>query len=156
KQDVAGRKIVKARQVAVAIIAAWLAAGAAHAQTDLYPSHPITMVVAFPPGGFADVTGRPLAIPLGRELGQTVVIENRGGAGGAVGNAYVARAKPDGYTLLMALNSVTVIPEAERFANRPVPYEMSQFAPIALIAAEANVFLVRPEARWKTMKDLLA
>jgi tripartite-type tricarboxylate transporter receptor subunit TctC len=140
----------------VAIVSALLAAGAAHAQTDNYPSRPITMVVPFPPGGFADVTGRPLAIPLGRELGQTVVIENRGGAGGAVGNAAVARAKPDGYTLLMALSSVTVIPEAERFANRPVPYEMAQFIPVALIAAEANVFLVRPDARWKTLKDLIA
>jgi tripartite-type tricarboxylate transporter receptor subunit TctC len=135
---------------------AWLVAGTAYAQTEAYPTRPITMVVPFPPGGFADVTGRPLAIPLGRELGQTVVIENKGGAGGAVGNAYVARAKPDGYTILMALNSVTVIPEAERFANRPVPYAMSQFAPVALIAAEANVFLVRPEARWASMTDLLA
>jgi tripartite-type tricarboxylate transporter receptor subunit TctC len=145
-----------ARLVAAAIVGVLLIGGAAHAQTETYPNRAITMVVPFPPGGFADVTGRPLAIPLGRELGQTVVVENRGGAGGAVGNAYVARAKPDGYTILMALNSLTVIPEAERFANRPVPYEMNQFAPVALIAAEANVFLVRPDARWKTMKDLLA
>jgi tripartite-type tricarboxylate transporter receptor subunit TctC len=137
-----------------AVLGALLLAGAAHAQS--YPSRPITMMVAFPPGGYADITARPLAIPMGRALGQTVVVENRGGAGGAVGNAMVARAKPDGHTLLMALSSITVIPEAERLAGRPVPYEMSQFTPIALVAAEANVFLVRPEAPWQTIEDLIA
>ncbi|MBI3515184.1 MAG: tripartite tricarboxylate transporter substrate binding protein [Proteobacteria bacterium] len=139
----------------VAVLGALLLlGGGAHAQN--YPTRAITMMVAFPPGGFADITARPLAIPLGRELGQTVVVENRGGAGGAVGNAMVARAKPDGYTLLMALSSIAVIPEAERMAKRPVPYEMTQFVPIALIAAEPNVVLVRPEAPWKTFPELIA
>jgi tripartite-type tricarboxylate transporter receptor subunit TctC len=145
---------VLTRAAIVALLGVIAATGGAVAQT--YPTRPITMVVAFPPGGFADITARPLAIPLGRELGQTVVVENRGGAGGAVGNALVARAKPDGYTLLMALSSIAVIPEAERLAGRPVPYEMAQFTPIALIAAEPNVVLVRPEARWKTLADLIA
>jgi len=129
-------------------------AGGAHAGD--WPTRPISLVVAFPPGGFADITARPLAQPLGRLLGQAVVVENRGGAGGAVGNALVARARPDGYTLLMALSSIAVIPEAERLAGRPVPYEMAQFAPIALIAAEPNVILVRPEAPWRDIGALIA
>jgi tripartite-type tricarboxylate transporter receptor subunit TctC len=128
--------------------------GSLHAED--YPTRTITMVVAFPPGGFADITARPLAVPLGRELGQTVIVENRGGAGGAVGNALVARARPDGYTLLMALSSIAVIPEAERLAGRPIPYEMNQFVPIALIAAEPNVLLVQPDAPWRTLADLVA
>ncbi len=142
------------RALAIVLLGVLGMAGGALAQT--WPARPVTMVVAFPHGGFADITARPLAIPLGRELGQTVVVENRGGAGGAVGNTMVARAKPDGYTLLMALSSIAVIPEAERLAGRPVPYEMAQFTPVALIAAEANVFLVRPEARWQTIEDLIA
>lgn len=149
-------KSLGARLGACVIAISLLVVGMAHAQTDPYPTRPITLVVPFPPGGFADVTARPLAIPLGRELGQSVVIENRGGAGGAVGNAYAARAKPDGYTLLMTLSSITVIPEAERFAGRPVPYEMNQFTPLALVAAEANVILVKPEARWKSLRDMVA
>jgi tripartite-type tricarboxylate transporter receptor subunit TctC len=142
------------RLAPIAIAATLLLGADVHAET--YPSRAITMVVAFPPGGFADITARPLAIPLGRELGQAVVIENRGGAGGAVGNTLVARAKPDGYTFVMALSSIAVIPEAERLAGRPAPYEMSQFVPIALIAAEPNVILVRPEAPWPTLGALVA
>lgn len=148
----AGRWAGRAR---VAIVAGLLA-GSGGVSAETYPSRTISMVVAFPPGGFADITARPLAVPLGRELGQTIVIENRGGAGGAVGNAVVARARPDGYTLLMALSSIAVIPEAERLAGRSIPYEMSQFAPIALIAAEPNVILVRAEAPWHILADLVA
>ena len=66
----------------------------------------ISLIVPLAPGGIADITARPLAIPLARELGQPVVIENRIGAGGAVGMAYAARQKPDGNTLLMALSSI--------------------------------------------------
>ena len=77
---------------------------------DVYPSRPITLIVPFPPGGVADITGRPAAIALEKILKQPVVIANRPGAGGAVGNSLVANAKPDGYTLLMALSSISVIP----------------------------------------------
>jgi tripartite-type tricarboxylate transporter receptor subunit TctC len=70
---------------------------------ETYPSRPITLIVPFPPGGVADLTGRPTAIALEKVLKQPVVIANRPGAGGAVGNSLVANAKPDGYTLLMAL-----------------------------------------------------
>jgi hypothetical protein len=91
------------------------------------------MVVPFPPGGVADVTGRPTAIALEKVFKQPVSISNRPGAGGAVGNAVVANAKPDGYTLLMALSSITVIPEADKLFNRKPAYTLDQLAPIALV-----------------------
>src|SRR6185295_15697562 len=95
----------------IAVLLALAAAGA-HAQ-DAYPSRPITMIVPFPPGGVADITGRPTAAAMEKILKHPVVVANRGGAGGAVGNAAVANAKPDGYTILMALSSISVIPEAD-------------------------------------------
>src|SRR5712692_2064576 len=115
---------------------------------DAYPSRPITLVVAFPPGGVADITARPTALTMEKVLKQRVIIENRPGAAGATGNAYVANAKPDGYTVLMALSSVSVIPEAERLNGRKAPYELAQFAPIALISADPVVLVVRDEAPW--------
>ena len=123
---------------------------------DGYPSHPITMVVAFPPGGVAELTGRPTAIAMEKVLKQRVIIENRPGAAGAVGNAHVANSKPDGYTLLMALSSISVIPEAERLQGHKPPYELSQFAPIALVSADPVVLVVREEAPWKTVQEFIA
>jgi tripartite-type tricarboxylate transporter receptor subunit TctC len=131
-----------------------LVASAAFAQD--YPTHPITMVVAFPPGGVADITARPTAFAMEKVLKQRVIIENRPGAAGATGNAYVARAKPDGYTVLMALSSISVIPEAERNQGKKPPYELSEFAPIALISADPVVLVVREDAPWKTVKDFVA
>ena len=78
-----------------------------------YPTRPITIVVAFPPGGLADLTARPVALALERLLKQPVVVANKPGAAGAVGNQFVATSKPDGYTLLLALVSVSVLPEVE-------------------------------------------
>ena len=94
-----------------------LACAASSAQ-EAYPSRPITLIVPFPPGGVADITGRPTANALEKILKQPVVISNRPGAGGAVGNSLVANAKPDGYTLLMALSSISVIPEADKLFDR--------------------------------------
>lgn len=123
---------------------------------DGYPTRPITMVVAFPPGGVAELTGRPTAIAMEKALKQRVIIENKPGAAGAVGNAYVANSKPDGYTLLMALSSISVIPEAERLQGHKPPYELSQFAPIALVSADPVVLVVRDEAPWKTVQEFVA
>jgi len=122
---------------------------------DAYPSRPITMVVAFPPGGVADITARPTAFAMEKVLKQRVIIENRPGAAGATGNAYVANARPDGYTLLMALSSISVIPEAERLQGNKPPYELNQLAPIALISADPVVLVVRKEAPWATVKDFV-
>ena len=82
----------------------------------------INLVVPLAPGGIADITARPFAIPLARELGQPVVVENRIGAGGAVGMAHVARQQPDGQTLLMALSSIVVIPESDKVSGRAPRY----------------------------------
>ena len=92
-------------------------AGVASAQ-DVYPSKPVTLIVPFPPGGVADIVGRPLADALSRELKQPVVIENKPGAGGGIGMGVVAKAKPDGYTLLLALSSISILPEADKVLGR--------------------------------------
>ena len=136
------------------LLAAALSAFPALAQ-DAYPTHPISMIVPFPPGGVADLTGRPTAFAMEKTLKQRIIVENKAGAGGAVGMAYVANAKPDGYTILMALSSISIIPPAERLFERKPPYEMSQLAPIALISADPTVLMVRADSPWKTVKDLV-
>jgi len=141
---------------ALLAMAAILAAGPTLGQ-EAYPgARPITMVVAFPPGGVADLTARPIAVPLEGILKQRIIIENKAGAGGAIGNAFVAKSKPDGYTLLMALSSVTILPEADKVNGRPPSYELSQLAPIALVTADPTVLVVRSESPYKTVKDLIA
>lgn len=138
------------------VIAALLCAVLVNAaQAQSYPSRPITMVVPFPPGGIADITGRPFAAVMSRLLGQPVVVENKTGAGGAVGHAYVARAKPDGYTVMMALSSIVAIPVADEVNGRQPTYKMSDFTPIALVSADPTVLMVPTEAKWKTLKDLV-
>jgi tripartite-type tricarboxylate transporter receptor subunit TctC len=125
------------------------------AQSD-YPNRPITMVVPFPPGGVADITARPVAEAMGRLLGQPVVVENRAGAGGGVGMQYVARAKPDGYTVLLALSSISIIPEADKVLGRDPMFQLSQLVPIARFTADPTVLAVRADAPWKNVADLVA
>jgi tripartite-type tricarboxylate transporter receptor subunit TctC len=132
-----------------------LAAPSGYAQ-DAYPSRPITMIVPFPPGGVADITGRPTAAAMEKILKQPVVVANRGGAGGAVGNAAVANAKPDGYTILMALSSISVIPEADKLFDRKPAYALDQLIPIALISADPTILVVHPSLPVKSLKELVA
>jgi len=127
-------------------------AGLALAQSS---SQPVSLVVPLAPGGIADVTARPLAIALAKELGQSVVVENRVGAGGAVGTGYVARQKPDGNTLLMALSSFVIAPEADKVVGRTPAYSLDQFTPIALVSADPTVLVVRADSPWKTIEDLI-
>lgn len=141
------RRILVAAALAVA---AGLAAGQA-----AFPSKPVTMVVPFPPGGLADTVGRPVAEAMGRELGQPVVIENRGGAGGGIGMAHVAKAPADGYTILMALSSYSVLPEADTLLGRQQMYGYSQLKPIARFTADPTVLAVRADAPWKTVKEFV-
>lgn len=129
-------------------------AGLAVAQAA-YPAKPITMVVPFPPGGLADTVGRPVAEAMARELGQPVVIENKGGAGGGIGMAQVAKAAPDGYTILMALSSYSVLPEADTLLGRQQMYGYGQLKPIARFTADPTVLAVRADAPWKTVKDFV-
>ncbi|HSD40522.1 MAG TPA: tripartite tricarboxylate transporter substrate binding protein [Burkholderiales bacterium] len=139
--------------VVLAALVAAAAALPAHAQQ--YPNRPVTMIVPFPPGGIADITGRPLAVSMAKHLGQPVVVENKAGAGGAVGHAFVAKAKPDGYTIMTALSSIVVIPEADKVNGRPSTYQMSEFTPIALVSADPTILLVSVDSPWKTLKDLI-
>ncbi|MGG5887018.1 Bug family tripartite tricarboxylate transporter substrate binding protein [Falsiroseomonas sp. HC035] len=130
-------------------------AGQARAQSD-FPQRPLNMVVAFPPGGQADLAARPTAAAMEKILGQAVVVQNRGGAAGAIGNAFVARSPADGYTLLMALSSLAVIPEAEKLFGRTPPYTVDQFAPIALVNADPTMLAVPASAPWQTMEEFIA
>ena len=116
---------------------------AAHAQG--WPTRNITMIVPFPPGGQADLAARPVAQALEKILGKSVVVDNRSGAGGMLGNAAAARAEPDGHTLLMALSSMTFLPEAERLYDRKPSYEMDQLVPIARVLADPGVLCVRSD-----------
>ena len=115
----------------------------------------INLIVPLAPGGIADITARPLAVPLSKDLGQPVIVENKIGAGGAVGMAYAAKQKPDGNTLLMALSSILIIPEAEKVSGKPQSYTMANFTPIALVSADPTVLVVRADSPWKTVGDLI-
>jgi tripartite-type tricarboxylate transporter receptor subunit TctC len=123
---------------------------------ETYPSKPITMVVPFPPGGVADIVARPAADAMSRTLKQPVVIENKAGAGGGIGMGYVAKAKPDGYTLLLALSSISILPEADKVTGRQPLYALDQFVPIARFTADPTVLAVRSDSPWKTLSDFIA
>jgi tripartite-type tricarboxylate transporter receptor subunit TctC len=129
---------------------------AAFAQEPAYPSRPISMIVPFPPGGVADNVARPVAAAMGKVLGQTIVIENKQGAGGGVGMAQVAKAKPDGYTMLLALSSISIIPEADKVLGRAPMFALNQLIPIARFTADPVVLAVRADAPWKSLADFLA
>jgi tripartite-type tricarboxylate transporter receptor subunit TctC len=146
--------LVALRAALTAVLSAGLTVVAA-ARAE-YPERPLTMVVPFPPGGVADTVARPIAEALARELKQPVVIENRGGAGGAVGIGHVARLPADGYTLLMSLSSISILPEADRILDRKPQYQLSQFKPIARITADPTVLVVRADAPWRTVEDFVA
>jgi len=146
---------MKRRDILAGAAGLALAPGLAAAQAD-YPSRPVQMVVAFPPGGQADIVARPVAAALERIWRQPVPVVNRGGAGGAIGNASVARAQPDGYTLLMALSSLAMLPEADRINGRTPSYTVDQFAPIALITADPTILVVRADAPWRTLEEFIA
>lgn len=132
---------------------AWTATGPLWAQA--YPARPISLVVPFPPGGVADIVARPVAEALSRELGQPVVIENKPGAGGGIGMGAVAKAKPDGYTLLMALSSLTVIPEADAILGRSPMFALGDLRPVARYTADPTVLAVRAESPWRTVQDFV-
>jgi tripartite-type tricarboxylate transporter receptor subunit TctC len=114
------------------------------------------MIVPFPPGGVADIVGRPLAAEMQKALKQPVVVLNRTGAGGAVGMGVAAKSAPDGYTILMALSSISIFPVSDRINGKTPAYEMSDFAPIALVTADPTVLAVRADSPYKTVKDFVA
>jgi len=137
------------RRSALLTALAWVIAASAatcFAQDD-YPTRPITLVVPFPPGGVADAVGRPVAEAMSRYLKQSVVVENKGGAGGGIGMAQVAKSTPDGYTLLMALSSLVVLPEADKVLKRAPMFQLDQLKPIARFSAD-------PRSWWFGLKAL--
>lgn len=129
--------------------AGWCAAQGA------WPTKPLTMIVPFPPGGLADLVARPVAEAMSRELGQPVVIENKAGAGGGIGMGMAAKAKPDGYTVLLALSSLTVIPEADTLLGRAPMFALPDLRPIARFTADPTVLAVRADAPWKTAQQFI-
>jgi tripartite-type tricarboxylate transporter receptor subunit TctC len=145
-----------ARALFMAVVLALTLLGAEASAQEAYPSKPITLVVPFPPGGVADIVARPAADALGRVLGAPVVIENKAGAGGGIGMAYVAKAKPDGYTLLLALSSISILPEADKIIGRPPMYQLDQLVPIARLTADPTVLAVRADSPWKTLQEFVA
>jgi tripartite-type tricarboxylate transporter receptor subunit TctC len=134
---------------------AMLSVSPVHSQ-DAYPSKPIALVVPFPPGGVADIVARPAADAMSRILNNPIVIENKPGAGGGIGMAYVAKAKPDGYTLLLALSSISILPEADRVTGRAPMFQLDQLVPIARLTADPTVLAVRADSPWKTLQDFVA
>jgi tripartite-type tricarboxylate transporter receptor subunit TctC len=120
-----------------------------------WPSRAITMIVPFPPGGLADIVARPVAEALSRELGQPVIIENKAGAGGGIGMAAAAKSKADGYTVLMALSSLTVIPQADALMGRAPMFNLPDLRPIARFTADPTVLVVRADSPYKTVQDFV-
>ncbi|MBM3528821.1 MAG: tripartite tricarboxylate transporter substrate binding protein [Alphaproteobacteria bacterium] len=136
--------------LAAAAVAGWLAAGSASA----YPTKPITLIVPFPPGGSTDIVGRIIAEGLSKELGQSVVVDNRGGAGGTVGTTAVAKAAPDGYTLGIGSTSSHAVGPA---TLPKVAYNaVKDFAPISLVGETPYVLAVSPKVTAKTVAELIA
>jgi tripartite-type tricarboxylate transporter receptor subunit TctC len=148
------------KTVAAAVISSLVAIVAimpvASQAQDPWPTRPITVVVPFPPGGVADTVARPVAIALGRELRQSVIVENKGGGGGAIGMAQVAKAPADGYTLLMALSSISIIPEASKILGQEPLYRLSDLKPIARFTADPTVLVVRADSPWKNVNEFIA
>ena len=121
---------------------------------DAYPSHAITLINPFPPGGAADVVGRPLAAVLEPIVKQPCVIETKAGAAGAVGAQVAANAKPDGYTLLLHITSISGFAEVDKLFGRQPKFTRADFIPIARFVADPCVLLVNDKQPYKTLKDL--
>ena len=138
----------------IAIVVLLAAAGGALAQAPAYPSKPIRLVVPFPPGGATDILAREVAQKLTEAWGQSVVVDNRPGAGGNIGAELVARAAPDGYTLLMGTVGTHAI-NASLYAKLPYDH-VKDFAPVILVAGVPNVLVVNPALPVNTVAELIA
>jgi tripartite-type tricarboxylate transporter receptor subunit TctC len=135
----------------VAALALTSLTGAASAQT--FPAHPITMVIPFAAGGPTDVLGRVIAARMGELLGQNVIVENVGGAGGMTGSARVAQAKPDGYTIV--LGTVGTHAQGQTLYKKPLYNAATDFTPVALIAEVPIVLITRKDLAVSNLKEFV-
>ena len=139
--------------VMAAMLAGPLAATQARAQSDAWPEEPITLVVPFPPGGSTDLLARKIGEAISEPLGQPVVVENRGGAGGTVGANYVARSDPDGYTLLMGVTGSNAISAALR---DDLPYDpVEDFDPVSIVISSPLVLVVNADSAFQNTQDVI-
>ena len=138
--------------IAVFFAAAIPAAPFAAAQTEVYPARPVRLIVAFPPGGSVDVVARLVAPRLSETLRQPVVIDNRSGASGNIGTELAARARPDGYTLL--IHTIPFVANVHLYS--PMPYDaLNDFVPIALLSSSPSVLVVHPAVPARSVGELL-
>src|SRR5438046_3306818 len=142
------------RQFVIGSAAAALAAKPSFAQ-DAYPARAIIFINPFPPGGAADVVGRPLVAVLEPLIKQPCVIDTKAGAAGAVGGQFAANAKPDGYTLLIHITSISGFAEVDRLFGRQPKFTNDSFIPIARLVADPCVFLVNDQQPYKTLKEFV-
>jgi tripartite-type tricarboxylate transporter receptor subunit TctC len=134
------------------LAAAVTSPGAAFAQTDNYPSKPLRLVTPFPPGGSVDIVGRLVGAKLSQLIGQQVIIDNRSGASGVIGTELVARAAPDGYTLL--INTLPFVTNGFMFKH--VPYDVvKDFAPVSLLSSSPSVLAVHPSVPAHSVRELI-
>ena len=123
------------------------------AQSD-YPNKPIRLIIGFPPGGSTDIVGRIVALKLSERLGQQVIVENKGGAGGTIGAEFAAKAAPDGYTLTVGTTSTHAVAAG---AYAKLPYDpVKHFAPISLVAVTPYLLVVNPQVPANTLAELVA
>jgi tripartite-type tricarboxylate transporter receptor subunit TctC len=122
---------------------------------ESYPARPVTFINPFPPGGAADVVGRPLAAVMEPLLKQSVVMETKAGAAGAVGAQFAANAKPDGYTLLIHIVSLSGFAEVDKLFGRDPKFTRADFIPIARLTEGPMVLVVNDAQPWKTLKELV-
>jgi tripartite-type tricarboxylate transporter receptor subunit TctC len=142
---------MKLHKLLLALAAGFAVAASAHAQS--YPNKPIKLIIPFPPGGTTDLVGRIVADKLSKELGQMVVVENRGGGGGSIGAAAIAKAEPDGYTIGMSTISTHAVNAA---CNPKLGYDpIADFAPITNLARTPNVLTVNPKFPAQDFKQFL-
>ncbi len=146
------KRLLQAAGLAAGLLTALLAGTPAFG-ADTYPSRPIRLIVPFAPGGTTDIVARIVAEQLGKELGQTVVVENKAGGGGSVGADYVAKAAPDGYTLGVATVSTMAVNPA---ANAKIPYNnFTDFIPVTKFVGVPNILAVHPSVPAKDVKEFI-
>jgi len=129
------------------IVLAALAVGVSGASAQSYPSQPIHMIVPFPPGGGTDALARAIQEPFQKAIGQTVVIDNRGGGGGSIGHEIVSKAAPDGYTVLVSSNNQMLLP----YLIARLSFDPATFVPVGFIAKQESVFVGSADAPWKDL-----